>query len=581
MCGIGGEIRWDGQLADVQYMMPHLRRRGPNGDGIWTNSIIAMAHSRLAVIDPFAQSNQPFVDEQSGLVMVFNGTLYNYQNLRQELQGLGYTFRSNGDTEVLLKAYHAWGEYCLQRLDGMFALAIWNIKEEVLFLARDHVGIKPLYFSHQDNIFRFASNTQALISSGIDKSLNPMGLHHFFMLHGAVPAPHTLYKNIKKLPPASWMKVSGQGEVFGPVVYWQLPAHPQNSSEDLRDFKQSLDAAIIREYQVSDVPVGVLLSGGLDSSYMVGVLHAHGVRQLPSFTIGFESHVYERGDEFQYSDWIASRYQTHHQRWMISNEDFVKQLPDVIQSMSEPLLSQDALGFYVLAKMVHQAGLKVVLSGQGADELLGGYSFYSNMLSDSGTALERVQKHYLEISDAQLRQHLSAEFLPETDVTSQWMGEALLDDDDFMYSFLRLDVSQLIVDDPVRRVDNMTMAWGVEARVPFLSRAVIEKGMAISTAFKMQGLGKWPLKKIAADYFPAEFIHRPKGAFPVPVVKFIEEPLRSMIRDVLNSKACQERGVFQRAVIADLIQSPNSQYTPLAFNRFWLYGLLEFWLQSH
>ena len=249
--------------------------------------------------------------------------------------------------------------------------------------------------------------------------------------------------------------------------------------------------------------------------------------------------------------------------------------------MSEPLMSQDALGFYMLAEMVQKAGFKVVLSGQGADELLGGYQFYANMLAASGHALKRVQSQYFETTHERLGQWLMPQYLVESDVSSAWMGEALLDDAHFMYSFLRQDLSQLIVDDPVRRVDNMTMSWGVEARVPFLCHHVIEQGMRIPSALKMQNNGKWPLKKLAESYFSQEFIHRPKGYFPAPLLKFIEDPVYSMIKDVLNSKACLERGLFKRDVIEQLIMQPNQQYSPMGFNLFWVMGLLELWFLSH
>ena len=577
MCGICGEIRWDGHLANVENMLPHLERRGPNGKGIWQDNHVALGHQRLAVIDPLTQSNQPFVDDE--LILVFNGTLYNYPALKKELQGLAYPFRTEGDTEALLKAYQAWQENCVYRFDGMFAFAIWDKRQQSLFLARDRTGIKPLYYAFDGQAFRFASTTQALLASGIDKTINPIGLHHFFMLHGAVPAPYTILKHIAKLPPASWMRIDAKGQQMGPHVYWQIAKRPADEIFDFNAFKSTLDAAIIREYEVSDVPVGVLLSGGLDSSYMVAVLHEHGVKEIPTFTIGFESHPLESGDEFQYSNWVAQQFQTRHQRFMVPNHLFLERLQEVVQSMSEPLQSQDAIGFYLLAEMVRNAGLKVVLSGQGADELLGGYRFYANMQSARGSALERVKSHYFEFSKESLSQLLNPLWTPLEDVTSKWIAPALLDDDDFMYSFLRQDISQLIVDDPVRRVDNMTMSWGVEARVPFLCHHVIEQGMRIPTNIKMLSNGKWPLKKLSEAYFPQQFIHRPKGYFPVPILKFIEDPLYTMIRDVLNSQSCMERGIFQRSAIQQLLDLSNANLTPLGFNPLWLLGSLEMWFQ--
>ena len=217
MCGICGELRFDASPPDlgaVQRMMSRLRRRGPDRGGSYSDGPLAFGHRRLAVIDLSTHANQPMLDQALGLALVFNGTIYNYRELRRELQGLGYRFFSTGDTEIILKAWAAWGEACAERFQGMFAFALWDTNRQQLFLARDPLGIKPLYYTQEADRFRFASNTQALLAAGgVDTAIDPVALHHQFSLHGVVPAPLTILRGLRKLPPATWMRLDADGRI--------------------------------------------------------------------------------------------------------------------------------------------------------------------------------------------------------------------------------------------------------------------------------------------------------------------------------------------------------------------------------
>ena len=279
MCGICGELRLDGAPADLEAigrMMGELVRRGPDHGGSYSDGALGFGHRRLAIIDLSVRSNQPMVDAELGLALVFNGTIYNYKALRAELQGLGYRFFSDGDSEVILKAYHAWGERCPERLHGMFAFAVWDSNRRELFLARDRFGIKPLYWTRAGGAFRFASATQALLAAGgVDSAIDPVALHHLFTLHAVVPAPRTILAGVRKLAPAHWMRVDARGERTE-GRYWRLeatrPAEPWSEPQWLEAIHTRLRQAVKKRSEVADVPVGVLLSGGLDSSLLVALL---------------------------------------------------------------------------------------------------------------------------------------------------------------------------------------------------------------------------------------------------------------------------------------------------------------------
>jgi asparagine synthase (glutamine-hydrolysing) len=290
MCGICGELRVDGQQPDsglLGRMLSKLERRGPDHEGRYAHGAVALGHRRLSVIDLSQASNQPWVDRESGLALVFNGAIYNYKELRSELIKEGWRFDSAGDTEVVLKAYAAWGESFVDRLHGMFAIAMWDSRRRQLVLARDRFGIKPLYYSQSKTGFRFASNTQALLAAGgVDTDFDAVALHHHFTLHAVVPAPRTLLRGIRKLPPAHIMIVDDKGHdrVYR---YWRLdasdPDRPRSEKEWIEATRAALVRAVQRRRLIADVPVGVLLSGGLDSSLLVALLAEHGGSDLLTF----------------------------------------------------------------------------------------------------------------------------------------------------------------------------------------------------------------------------------------------------------------------------------------------------------
>ena len=586
MCGICGEIRFrasvDPKLA-VDMMLPLLERRGPDAGGVWANTGVALGHRRLSIIDLSTASAQPMLEAE--LSLVFNGAIYNYRELRAQLIELGHQFSSDGDTEVILKAYRQWGEDCPRFLHGMFAFAIWDANNQQLFAARDRFGIKPFYFSMLSDGFRFASNTQALLAAGdIDKSLDAEALHFQYTLHAVIPAPRTVLKGIRKLDPAHSMVVTADGKVRQ-QRYWELDATREEESytdqEWIERIREQLVSAVRKRNDVADVPVGVLLSGGLDSSLLVALLAEIGVQNFHTFSVGFEDQPEEKGSEFEYSDLVVDRYQPIHHKFLVPNEDVLKRLPEAVDAMAEPMFGQDAVAFYLLSEQVSQH-IKVVQSGQGADEVFGGYFWYPRMRAETkGSRLERFRKHYFDRDHAEMARMLTAAY-QVGDVTGDYIADRLHDglSDEFIDAILKLDTTTLIVDDPVKRVDNMTMAWGLEARVPFLDHQLVEVAARCPADLKLRE-PKYLLKAISRGIVPDAVIDRPKGYFPMPALKYVRGDFLEFMRDILNSQACHERGVFQRDYIDMLLDAPEMHHTRIMGSKLWHLALLEFWLQRN
>ncbi len=588
MCGICGELRLDGTAPDpgtIETMLQALRRRGPDHEGSYFSGALGLGHRRLSVIDLSAKAHQPMFDADTRRAIVFNGAIYNYVQLREQLIAQGHTFRSQGDTEVILKAYAQWGPSCVERLRGMFAFAIWDVRAQELFLARDRLGIKPLYYAQGKGFFRFASNSQALLrTGGVDTRIDAPGLHHHLSLHGVVPAPATILRGLKKLAPGHTLRVSLQGAREA-QSYWQLQAGPTGRPRSEREWQHAIRAALLeaveKRLHVADVPVGVLLSGGLDSSLLVGLLAESGVSELRTYSVGFEDQPEEQGNEFEYSDAIAEHFCTRHHKFPIDNREVLKRLPEAVEHMAEPMVGQDAIAFYLLGEQVSRH-ISVVQSGQGADEVFGGYFWYLRMQAEASFAAESFARHYFDRSHTEMQETLARDLVSE-DFTSQTVQRLLAraGTREFVQAVLHMDVTTLVVDDPVKRVDNMTMAHGLEARVPFLDHELVELAMQMPVEYKLAQGGKYVLKQIARDLLPAKVIDREKGYFPVPALKYIRGEFEEFMRAVLHSRACRQRGLFRFGYVERLLGEPERHMTPLRGSKLWHLALLELWLQRN
>lgn len=588
MCGICGEVRFDGRMASperIERMGNCLARRGPDGSGQVVRGNVGFGHRRLKIIDLSEKAQQPMVDADLGLTLAFNGCIYNYPALRAELLDMGYRFFSHGDTEVIAKAYHAWGPSCVERFKGMFAFAIHERDTGRVMLARDRFGIKPLYLSQTPERLYFASSLQSILKTGdVDTSIDREALHHYMTFHAVVPAPLTIIKGVRKLPPATVRLIEPDGS-FEDTVYWNpsygpRPGDEAMTADDWRDaVLESLRTAVERR-MVADVPVGVLLSGGVDSSLIVGLLAEAGQTGLSTFSIGFEDANGEVGNEFEYSDLIARHYDTKHHKIFVPGSELMENLPGAIAAMSEPMVSYDNIGFYLLSREVSKH-IKVVQSGQGADEVFGGYHWYPP-LAGAEDPLASYSKAFFDRNDETLRRQLSPEWHAGGDVSLDLVrahfGQPGADDP--VDKALRLDSRIMLVDDPVKRVDNMTMAWGLEARVPFLDHELAELAARIPSAENLRQGGKGVLKEAARQVIPSEVIDRKKGYFPVPQLKYIQGPYLDMVRDTLTSDKARHRQLFRKDYLDDLFANPTDRITPLRGSELWQVALLELWLQS-
>jgi asparagine synthase (glutamine-hydrolysing) len=587
VCGLCGEISWDGS-ADVnalQSMANSLSPRGPDAEGYYLQQQVGFGHRRLSIIDLARGSQQPMIDPHLGLGIVFNGCIYNYRDLRSELKAKGYRFFSEGDTEVILKAYHAWGLRCVDHFKGMFAFALWERDSGRVILARDRLGIKPLYWTSTGRSLRFASTLPALLAAGgVDTRIDPAGLHHYMSFHAVVPRDRTILAGVCRVPPATLMIIEPDGR-FHQQRYWHahFGVHQGDEQLDEPEWRTAVLEAMttaIRRRLVADVPVGVLLSGGLDSSLIVALLAQFGQENLNTFSIGFESVDDLKGDEFRYSDLVAKHFSTEHHRLRVDGERAIEALPDVISAMSEPMMSHDAIGFYLLSEQVSRH-IKVVQCGQGADEIFGGYHWYPPMMS-TDAPMDEYSRLYFDRTHEEMKQALSADYVREDysrDFVSAFFedcsAEAPID------QVLQIDTEIMLVDDPVKRVDNMTMAWGLEARVPFLDHEVVELAARIPADLKVCGGGKHILKQACRGVVPDAIVDRTKGYFPVPSLRYLRGPFLEYVRDILGSPIARDRGIFNSDYVDRLLSDPDGELTPKGHSKLWQVAVLEAWLQTH
>ncbi|MFN3546475.1 MAG: N-acetylglutaminylglutamine amidotransferase [Mesorhizobium sp.] len=589
MCGICGEIRLDGTAPSpiaIAKMTDMMAPRGPDGAGLVMHGNAGFGHRRLKIIDLSERAQQPMVDSGLGLTIAFNGCIYNYPELRAELEGEGYSFFSTGDTEVILKAWREWGEACVERFHGMFAFVIQERDSGRIVMARDRFGIKPLYLAETPGRIRFASSLPALLAAGdVDTAIDPVALHHYMSFHAVVPPPRTIIEGVRKLPPATIRVIEPDGTTCD-RVYWNPPfgRDPRDASVSREEWADRVLDALrlaVKRRTVADVPVGVLLSGGVDSSLIVGLLAEAGQHGLMSFSVGFEEANGEKGDEFVYSDLIAERYGTKHHKIFVPSDQLMDALPGTFAAMSEPMVSYDNVGFYLLSKEVSKH-IKVVQSGQGADEVFGGYHWYPPLMNSSNV-VDDYARVFLDRDHATLRTQLSPEWINGGDHSRDFVAERLMraGADTPVDRALRLDSTVMLVDDPVKRVDNMTMAWGLEARVPFLDHELVELAARIPPEEKIRDGGKGILKDVARRIVPSEVIDRKKGYFPVPQLKYVDGPYLDLVRDALSSQAARERGLFRQEWLDRLFADPSGHITPLQGSELWQAGLLELWLQTH
>ena len=590
MCGLCGELRFDGRSPDAEALQRScevMACRGPDGSGLWVRGPAGLGHRRLSIIDLSVRGSQPLVDTAIGLTVAFNGCIYNHVQLRDELAGRGHTFFSTSDTEVIAKSYAEWGTECVSHFHGMFAFAIVEHEGGRLVLARDRLGIKPLYVASDPDRIRFASTLPALLATGdIDTSIDRVALQSYMTFHSVVPAPRTILSGVRKLPPATVRVVEPDGTTRD-TLYWD-PSFERDRERDGWsdvDWQEALVGALrvaVRRRQVADVPVGVLLSGGIDSSLVVALLAEAGQHDLQTFSVGFDDAGGESGNEFEYSDLVAAHFGTDHHRIMIDSSRLLPAIDQAVGAMSEPMVSHDCVAFYLLSEEV-ASFVKVVQSGQGADEVLGGYDWYPPLAGVARQdAVEAYSQVFFDRRFTALAGLLEDEWLLADDGPTAFIEEQFgrPGAETAVDAALRNDTTIMLVDDPVKRVDNMTMAWGLEARVPFLDHEFVELAGRIPPSLKLADGGKGVLKRAARGLVPDAVIDRTKGYFPVPAIRQLEGPYLERVRAALLDPAAQARGLFRPAAVEAMLAAPNETRTTLGSNALWQLGLLEMWLQA-
>jgi asparagine synthase (glutamine-hydrolysing) len=583
MCGICGEFRFNkSQFDDVKLtkLMDSIASRGNDSKGTYKEENIFLGHHRLSIIDTSDKSNQPM--KINDLVIIFNGVIYNYKKLRKNLITKGHVFNSSGDTEVIIRLYIEYGSECVNYLDGVFSFAIYDTKKNNLFLARDRIGIKPLYYTLDNNEFRFSSSMNGLINKNEKPQINPIALHYQFTLHSVVPAPHTIISGIHKLEPGHTLKITQSGESYLNKYFDINEVEIKNHKEQEITERSTylLKNAVEKRLNIADVPVGILLSGGLDSS-LITALAKKFKEQIDTYSIGFNTVNQEVGNEFYYSDLVAKDFKTSHIKYKINDDELFNNLDLVISNMSEPMFSQDSSAFFLLSNRVSKNN-KVVLSGQGADEVFGGYFWYEQIMNEKSlNEIDTLSKYYFDRSFHNYKNIINNKYVYSNyvhDDISRAMNEmnptlSTLD------KVFRLELSMFIVDDPVKRVDNMTMSHALEARVPFLDIDLITYMLSIKGSDKIKHASKYYLKKLSESFLKKEIIYRDKFYFPVPPLKIIEGKFYHYCKKVLNTDAALNRDIYNRKYINRLLDEPNTNYTNLNGNELWHFTLLERWLQ--
>ena len=583
MCGICGEFKFKERPFDdlkLTGLMDSIASRGRDSKGTFKNSEVFLGHHRLSIIDTSEKSNQPMVIEN--YVIVFNGIIYNYKDIRKELIAKGHVFKSVGDTEVIVRSYIEYGDKCVDHFDGVFSFCIYNSINKNIFLARDRIGIKPLYYSINDDELIFSSSMTGILKNRNNYEINPIALHYQFTLHSVVPAPHTIINGINKLEPGHTLNVNKLGQTYLNKYFDINETELINYKEDeiISNIDVLLNNAVEKRLNIADVPVGILLSGGLDSSLITAISKKYKER-LNTFSIGFNTINDEIGNEFYYSDLVSEDFNTLHKKYKISDDDLYNNLDTVISNMSEPMFSQDSSAFFLLAEKVSLSN-KVVLSGQGADEIFGGYFWYEQILNDSDTNETNIlSKYYFDRTFDNYCSAIDKKYINGNYVFNDIDNKLKQMDNDLplLDKVFRLELSTFIIDDPVKRVDNMTMSHALESRVPFLDIELIKFMLSVKGETKINKSNKYYLKKLSENYLKKEVIHRDKFYFPVPPLKFIKDRFYDYCKKILSSDAALQRGIYKKEYINKLLARPNDNFTNLNGNELWHFTLLERWLQ--
>lgn len=608
MCGIAGKIYLDGQTPVepevIQRMTDVIVHRGPDGAGRHLSGAVGLGHRRLSIIDLRPTGAQPMANEDKTVWIVFNGEIYNYQELREELLARGHQFSSTTDTEVIIHLYEEYGEECVKRLRGMFAFAIWDQRKQVLFLARDRIGIKPLYYVNTGKALLFGSEIKSLLADPtVPREVNLRAIDRFLTYY-YLPGNETLFRGILKLEPGNCLTVKN-GQVTK-REYWDLAFKPEarweNVDEAVAELQQLLSQTV-RDHMISDVPVGVLLSGGVDSTGVLRYAAEYSAQGLNTFTVGFSGASF--ADERPFARMAAEKFGTVHHDLSLTANDFRDFLPRYVTHMEEPVCEPPAISLYFVSRLAREKGVKVLLSGEGGDEAFAGYPKYRNLmvleqwkrrlgpargLLNGGFKLLELargqdNRHYrsgvsrampdyyygltatpespfnrskgtLYRKDFAMALNGAMSHQPTRDLFARVQGGATLE------QMLYVDSKSWLPDDLLVKADKMTMATSVELRVPLLDHRVLEFASRLPADFKVNGgMMKRVLRLALQDSVPAPILQRKKAGFPLPYNQWLKHELRDFVGDlVLDSRAALNR-YFQPQTVRELVAQQQKTST--------------------
>ncbi|MBT0663012.1 asparagine synthase (glutamine-hydrolyzing) [Geobacter pelophilus] len=621
MCGICGIYNRDEVVtsAELLAMNDTLLHRGPDSTGHFIHDTVGLAMRRLSIID-LMNGSQPFFNETKSVVCVCNGEIYNYKELTDELVNKGHRFISKSDAEILPHLYEEYGERFLEKLVGMFAIALFDISRGQLFLARDRMGEKPLYYSNQKGVFLFASELKALLRhKGITTKTNYSALYSYLQ-YRYIPSPETAYEDFFKLPPANYLVYQNGTYVIKP--YWQPESIQIDPNKSFAQAKEELATTLqmsVKSQLISDVPLGAFLSGGVDSSIVVGMMRRCGMQDIRTFSIRFPEKSY---DESAYARQVAKLFDTNHTEFEV-NCGIHESVSDIISSFDEPFADSSALPVYYLSKMTKQ-NVTVALSGDGGDELFGGYSRYRGMqlsmrysmlplfvrktfegivrstFKDNDekieTSVRRKLLRFLDftrevranhssflpsIATKEFERIFSGRFLDElrcSKILHLGLNYDSIPNNKVLDAMMQYDINWFLPDDILTKVDRMSMRHSLETRAPFLDYRVVELALSLPTAFKVNnGQTKHILKETFKGMLPNDILYRQKQGFVVPLAKWFKKELNSFLRDYLLSSTMEE--LFNLSSILQMIEDHESGKSDNA-DQLWTLLCLSVWREK-
>jgi len=618
MCGITGIARFKNReecVEKVRVMNLHIAHRGPDADGIWTHDFCVLGHRRLSIIDTSAAGNQPFLSEDKNLVVVFNGEIYNYLELRKELAN-DHTFKTQTDTEVILAAYKKWGIDCVEHFFGMFAFALWDEKQAQLLIARDRLGVKPLYYSETEHGFLFGSELRSILSTGwVDRRINANAAADY-LRYQTVHAPNTIIDGVHMLMPGHRMVIDAKGirtERWWDMTDSRVRLDGSESKESVCKHINELLQSSVELRMRADVPFGAFLSGGIDSSIVVGLMSRISSHPVNTFSITFNEQAY---DESPYSELIAKRFNTKHTAIQLSASHFLNMVPEALQAMDHP--SGDGPNTYVVSKATREAGVKMALSGLGGDEVFAGYDVFRRMkaletklwlnslplaIRKNAGALMRVVKPSAaseKIAAALAQERIDlAHFYPLTrqvlydsevdrllkqrpiepncvELLSQAVSGTRLPT---LSKVSVLEISTYMQNVLLRDADQMSMAHALEIRVPFLDHRLIEFVLGVSDKHKYPHTPKELLTESVGDLIPREIIDRPKMGFTFPWAVWMRNELKSFCEEQLH--ALQQVEVLQHDEVMSLWKRFMAGDKRITWSRIWPLVVLGHWVKQH